>query len=467
MRSATFKMLVGAIAGLLVWFIMEPLAPKDIAAPEWDPYQLHVVIALGFAIGLLLGGLTGWLQGSKVHLLRGLVLGGVLGAIGASMGAGVGTRIAHAIFGEAVFSNVLNPIAPFARILGLTPIGTFLGLAIGASSLNGRRAVQGLIGGTLGAGIGAALFDPLGMAFAAIILGVRGANASGQAEVGMVSRAVFYLLMGGGIGLFIGLIEQVTKTAWLRLVLGRGEGKEWILDAPNNCIGRSETVQIPLFGDSAVAPVHACISNQGGAYTLTDMGAPGGTSLNGHPVSQAPLFHGAVIQVGGFRLEFLMKVGSAPQKAAEALRAQQHYALQGQAQPVAPFAGVPIAVPMPFQQPGVNVAPYAPTPVVAQPVSPQPSANPAALVVISGPLAGQRFAVNSVLEAGREGKDVGMAFDPSASRKHASFAPSPGGIVLNDLGSTNGTFVNDQRVQAATLVKGDLVRIGATTFRVE
>jgi pSer/pThr/pTyr-binding forkhead associated (FHA) protein len=38
---------------------------------------------------------------------------------------------------------------------------------------------------------------------------------------------------------------------------------------------------------------------------------------------------------------------------------------------------------------------------------------------------------------------------------------------LADLGSTNGTYVNGQRVLSATLKPGDLVRIGATTFRVE
>ena len=82
-------------------------------------------------------------------------------------------------------------------------------------------------------------------------------------------------------------------------------------------------------------------------------------------------------------------------------------------------------------------------------------------------MTGQRYPINGTLEIGREAAGVPLSFDTSASRRHASVMASPGGTILSDLGSTNGTFVNDQKVQAATLVKGDVVRIGITTFKVE
>ena len=37
----------------------------------------------------------------------------------------------------------------------------------------------------------------------------------------------------------IQILEQVSKVAWLRQVLGRNEGKEWVLDAPQTSIGPS------------------------------------------------------------------------------------------------------------------------------------------------------------------------------------------------------------------------------------
>jgi pSer/pThr/pTyr-binding forkhead associated (FHA) protein len=37
-------------------------------------------------------------------------------------------------------------------------------------------------------------------------------------------------------------------------------------------------------------------------------------------------------------------------------------------------------------------------------------------------------------------------------------------LLLEDLGSTNGTFVNDRRIDRATIVAGDRIRIGRVEF---
>ena len=89
------------------------------------------------------------------------------------------------------------------------------------------------------------------------------------------------------------------------------------------------------------------------------------------------------------------------------------------------------------------------------------------LAAVDGPLVGQRFPVRGPLELGRESPSVPMSFDTGASRRHASVVPGPAGLFVSDLNSTNGTFVNGQRVQTANAGPGDLIKIGATTFRVE
>jgi hypothetical protein len=57
--------------------------------------------------------------------------------------------------------------------------------------------------------------------------------------------------------------------------------------------------------------------------------------------------------------------------------------------------------------------------------------------------------------------------DGRASRHHARIDGRRGSLVLSDLGSTNGSFVNDRRVESVALGAGDRIRIGATSFVVE
>src|SRR4051812_29265248 len=57
--------------------------------------------------------------------------------------------------------------------------------------------------------------------------------------------------------------------------------------------------------------------------------------------------------------------------------------------------------------------------------------------------------------------------DGRASRHHARVDVRRGSLVLSDLGSTNGSFVNDRRVDSIALREGDPIRIGTTTLLVE
>ncbi|MES1227605.1 MAG: FHA domain-containing protein, partial [Armatimonadota bacterium] len=141
---------------------------------------------------------------------------------------------------------------------------------------------------------------------------------------------------------------------------------------------------------------------------------------------------------------------------------------RGMAQPV--YSAAPIAAPM--GHPTVAVAMPGPGLVSNAPTSQPTTVIPAqgttpSLVITEGPMMGQRFPVGGPLEIGREANGIRLSADSSASRRHASVSPGPNGLVMQDLGSTNGTYVNGMKLMSATLRPGDLVKIGATTFRVE
>lgn len=65
---------------------------------------------------------------------------------------------------------------------------------------------------------------------------------------------------------------------------------------------------------------------------------------------------------------------------------------------------------------------------------------------------------------GRGGESDIVVDDNGVSRMHVKFEVTPRGTVLTDMGSTNGTFVEDQRVSEVTLLDGNAITIGRTTM---
>lgn len=92
------------------------------------------------------------------------------------------------------------------------------------------------------------------------------------------------------------------------------------------------------------------------------------------------------------------------------------------------------------------------------------------LEVVSGPAAGTRLKPRSEpLMLGREADDEGrLGDDAEISRRHARIARAEDGrLLVEDLGSTNGTFVNGDRISGPTVLEtGDTVSLGATTLKV-
>lgn len=83
------------------------------------------------------------------------------------------------------------------------------------------------------------------------------------------------------------------------------------------------------------------------------------------------------------------------------------------------------------------------------------------LVVRKGPETGETFYLDRPsLTMGRDPSSDIFLNDVTVSRKHAVVEVTPAEVVVRDVGSLNGTYVNDVRVDAAPLSDGDVVRIG-------
>jgi pSer/pThr/pTyr-binding forkhead associated (FHA) protein len=91
------------------------------------------------------------------------------------------------------------------------------------------------------------------------------------------------------------------------------------------------------------------------------------------------------------------------------------------------------------------------------------------LTILSGSLEGKVLPIEHGLTMGREAHNsLAMPDNKKASRDHAKvWRAGPNRFEVADLGSTNGTFVNDEKISHATLKDGDLIRVGDVEMRFE
>lgn len=89
------------------------------------------------------------------------------------------------------------------------------------------------------------------------------------------------------------------------------------------------------------------------------------------------------------------------------------------------------------------------------------------LEIIAGPLAGQKVSIRpgESCRVGRDqGADCAVPQDNYLSRMHFALEVDEVDCRLRDLGSTNGTFVNGEKVASMLVGRGDLIAAGSSSF---
>ena len=194
-----------------------------------------------------------------------------------------------------------------ARSVGLTLLGVAVGFGSSISSMSVPRMRNGAIGGLLGGLVGGFLFDILPSIVAPVtaVVGDVGCHDAGAA-----SRAVGFTAIGAFTGFFVGLVQELLKDAWVKVLAGRNEGKDFILGKPMNILGRDEKCDVPLYGDTNVGVQHAAIRADGYRHVVIDGKTPVGTLVNGVQVASGAeqlLRDGDMIQIGSHRILFREK----------------------------------------------------------------------------------------------------------------------------------------------------------------
>ena len=132
------------------------------------------------------------------------------------------------------------------------------------------------------------------------------------------------------------------------------------------------------------------------------------------------------------------------------------------------FLRVLRAVWIELREPKPSPLPPAAAPVAAATAAPAPARSGSERLVVAEPEAqkGTEFGVADEMTVGRApGCGISLPDDTFVSQLHARIFRRDGDVFVEDLGSTNGTYLNDKKVTSAVpLRKGDKVKFGRTTL---
>jgi FHA domain len=299
--------IAGALGALTAWGIVEPFFDDDRIGDD----QFHLAHALLFpTVAGFIALFLGTVEGLMCRNLQRALLCAVVG-LGVGFGGGlISLLVAGIIFlvmaaiavqfwqnpqpgqmpkGIALLIFMMGRAAAWA--VAAIPAGMGQGIALREKKV----ILNGLLGGVLGGLLGGLLFDPIQLLFA-----TPGGSAA-------LSRAVGFAVIGVLVGLFVGLVEQWTKSAWLLMRAGALAGKQFVLYRNPTVLGSSPKADVYLFKDDAIEPRHALLHNRGGRFEIEDCNTPDGTYVNGIPIQKHILQTGDQIVLGKTVLEFSLK----------------------------------------------------------------------------------------------------------------------------------------------------------------
>ncbi|MEQ9379800.1 MAG: FHA domain-containing protein [Pirellulales bacterium] len=298
------------VGGLVAWAITEPFFDDNADDTAATIAAIAIFPAVSGCVGLFLGTAEGLMcrnipramMSGAVGLGVGFV-GGLLALIPCGMVFSMMSEISFSLWDNPQAEEMPTGLALLVLMMGrgaawsiaAIPAGIGQGIALREKKV----IINGLVGAVLGGLLGGLLFDPISLIFL---------TDDGQAAA---SRAVGFATIGCLVGLFVGLVEGWTKTAWLLMQKGPLAGKQFILFKDTTMVGSVPKADIYLFKDDAIEAKHALIYNRGGSFEIEDCKTDDGTYVNGIPITRQTLRHGDQIVLGKTVLEFSVRESDA------------------------------------------------------------------------------------------------------------------------------------------------------------
>ena len=236
------------------------------------------------------------------------------------------------------------------------------------------------------------------------------------------------------------------ETARLEFIKGHPD-PPYVLSKLSVWLGREPACEIVFDANSGtVSRKHAEIRVEDGNYVIADNKSFNGTLVNEQRItSPIPLYHNDEIQlgIGGPLLKFNSPSRIAP--------AGADLAGQRSVQALPPAAVMDAMSPKTIV---FNKGASSPS------LDPNDSSEPQLLMAV-------RFGQKNELSVGRDDSNDISLDGLQISKRHARLVQSGGDVVIDDLGSTNGVFVNGNRVSRQTLRPEDSAQIGTFILRVD
>lgn len=287
----------GAAAAFFGWILGRVLEVEATLLSEaLKGMALGLLVACGLGIlDALSAGSAQDVTSVSIRIVLALIIGAAGGLIGGFLGQALyllGGRLAFFVVFGWTLTGLLIGVAPSAF--------DFLGAVLRNEDRRGaqRKLRNGLIGGTVGGLIGGTVSLLLSGMWAGLFTNADVQDLWSPSATGFVA-------LGACIGLAVATTQVILREAWLKVDSGFRPGRQLLLTKPETSIGRAESCDVGLFGDTAVEKLHARIIREGSRWMIADAGTPNGTMVNGQRIAApTPLHSGDRIQVGNCVLSF-------------------------------------------------------------------------------------------------------------------------------------------------------------------